>query len=130
MAVSTIGRAPYQAYARESDRARSPSPTARVVTTEVGFQLGRFGLSYTSQDVELLSNAPGRSAAGLSLCESFEAALDGAAALSRMFDAAATSRNDIGDHPLASRQRAVAAYAAAQAGTAATSLPRTLLATV
>jgi hypothetical protein len=130
MAVSAVGRAPCHAYARESARAQSLSPQARVVTTEVGFRLGRFGLSYTSKDVELLSDSTGQSAPGLSLAESFEAVLDGAVAISRVFDAVSPSSAETGTSPLASAQRAIAAYAAVEAGLAWSSASRTRLATV
>ncbi len=130
MAVSAVGRAPYQAYARESARADPLSSQARVVTTEVGFRLGRFGLSYTSKDVELLSDSTGQSAPGLSLTESFEAVLDGAAAISRVFDAVSLSSPETGSSPLASAHRAIAAYAAAEAGLTRYAVSRTLLATV
>ncbi len=130
MAVSAVGRAPLQAYARESARAQTLSPQARVVTTEVGFRLGGFGLSYTSKDVELLSDTTGQSAPGLSLTESFEAVLDGAATIGRVFDAVSLSPPETGSSPLASAQRAIAAYAAVEAGLAWSADSRTLLATV
>ncbi|NMC48744.1 MAG: hypothetical protein GYA47_04845 [Desulfovibrio sp.] len=130
MAVSAVGRAPYQAYARESARAQTLSPQARVVTTEVGFRLGGFGLSYTSKDVELLSDTTGQSAPGLSLTESFEAVLDGAVTIGRVFDAVSLSSSETGTFPLASPHRAIAAYAAVEAGLARSAASRTLLATV
>ncbi|QLA17727.1 hypothetical protein [Desulfolutivibrio sulfoxidireducens] len=131
MAVSAVGRTPYLAYARESAKAEPSSPQARIVTTEVGFRLGRFGLSYTSKDVELLSQDTGQASqdTGFSVTEPFEAILEGAVAAGRMFDAALTPSLEIGTSPLASRQRAIAAYAAVEAGLASSSASRTLLAT-
>lgn len=138
MAVQAVGLAPFSAYARESSRAEaSQTPVrARVVTTEAGIRLGKFGITYSSRDIELLpdqsssssSTAPGR---GFSRSESFASILEGATLQSRMLDASTVSSRASGDaSPTATRPYAAGAYAAVSRAGATAYRPRTLLATV
>ncbi|MDQ7832714.1 MAG: hypothetical protein RDU30_13345 [Desulfovibrionaceae bacterium] len=135
MAVSAVGQTPFAIYARESAQAASATPLrARVVTTEAGLSLGRFGITYTSRDVEFLDDAPAAATpsgiGGFSRSESFAAALEAATlSQSAMSDA---GFSDTGDWtaPLASRPYAAAAYAAASTAGLTPPPSRTLLATV
>ena len=142
MAVSTVGLAPFMAYARESSRVEaSPSPVrARVVTTEAGLTLGKFGISYTSRNVEFLPDASDSSrssskssspaaVAGFSRTESFESVLEAATIARRMVDAIPTVSSDARSGPMATRPHAAAAYAAASLTGRGAYTPRTLLAT-
>jgi len=149
MAVAAVGQTPFAIYARESAQAESAAipVRARVVTTEAGLTLGKFGISYTSRDVEFLpgdavspanpdasasSSGSSRSSGpgSFSRAESFAAVLE-AATLSRSltgFGCACGSSD--GTTPLASRPYATAAYAAAATASLTPPPQRTLLATV
>lgn len=144
MAVAAVGQTPFAIYARESAQAASAAipVRARVVTTEAGLSLGKFGISYISRDVEFLpgdaSFSPATpdaarassTSASFSRSESFAAVLE-AATLSRSLTGlgcACGSRDQA--MPLASRPYASAAYAAAATASLTPPPQRTLLATV
>ncbi|NDY56583.1 hypothetical protein G3N56_07480 [Desulfovibrio sulfodismutans] len=143
MAVSAVGQTPFAIYAQESSLAAASSTPlrARVVTTEAGLSFGKFGISYTSRNVELLSDDVSVSAAnsgsdattalgGFSRAESFAAVLEAATLSQRMAEAGSTCGSCDWAMPLATRPYAAAAYSATSTAGLTPPPSRTLLATV
>jgi hypothetical protein len=137
MAVSTVGRAPLTAYAQESSRAEASlaSVRARVVTTEAGISLGKFGITYRSRDIELLPDDSGSCSQSsplrtFSRSESFASVLEAASLSCQMLDAFPATASSTSCDPCATRPYAAAAYAAASRSGVTPFAPRRLLATV
>jgi len=141
MAVSAVGQTPFAIYAQESSlAAASATPLrARVVTTEAGLSLGKFGISYTSRNIEFLSDDASVSAAGsgstaamggFSRVESFATVLEAATLSQGMSDVGSTCGACDLTAPRATRPYAAAAYAATSTSGLTPPPSRTLLATV
>jgi len=124
----------FDAYARSASRpleerqaeravreARAATETARVRKTTIGFSMGKFGIDFTSQDVELDTQNLAKDASGetqttrQASTQAFQSHLEAAEILATAEDSAPTARraSDEPDTSNLTRRKALEAYAEA-----------------
>lgn len=119
-ARSASQRLEEQRAERAVERARAATETARVRKTTIGFSLGKFGIDFTSQNVELDTDRLSREAQGRApqretSSRAFESHLEAAEILSTAEQSSTTRKADSAapDTSALTRRKALEAYAEA-----------------